>query len=150
MAGRIPLVHENLSQQIIGAAMSVMNALGPGLDEKLYENALILELAECGIRTEQQRRFPVYYKGHFVGKLIPDLIVNGLVIVDTKVVECFNETHFAQVLGYLAITHLELGLLINFTYAKLQWKRVVRSQPTERDVRQGDEGLTADGADAHG
>jgi GxxExxY protein len=120
------LVHEDLSEEIIGAAMTVLNELRPGLNEKLYENALVIELIERGLRVDQQQRFPVHYKGRFVGKLIPDLIVEGLVVVDPKVVECFCDSHVAQVLGYLAITDLRLGLLLNFKYAKLQWKRLVR------------------------
>ena len=118
--------HEELSRQIIGAAMAVLNALKPGLDEKLYENALVLELRALGLTVEQQRQFPVYYRETLIGTLIPDLIVNSSVIVDPKVVTEFNDTHIAQMLGYLAITQLELALLMNFREAKLDWKRVVR------------------------
>jgi GxxExxY protein len=71
----------------------------------------------------------VHYRGQFIGKLIPDLIVDGKVIVDPKVVSAFNDTHTAQMLGYLNITGLEVALLLNFKDAKLQWKRVVRGQP---------------------
>jgi len=120
------LIHPELSEKIIGAAMTVLNELRPGLDEKLYENALLLELVDAGLSVEQQREYPVRYKGHFIGKLIPDLIVAGKVIVETKVAETFNDSHVAQVLGYLAITDLQLGLLLNFKYSKLQWKRIVR------------------------
>ena len=121
-----PLVHEELSKQIIGAAMEVLNTLKPGLDEKLYENALVIELRERGHFVEQQRSFPVEYKGAGIGTLIPDLIVDGKVIVDPKVVTAFNDTHIAQMTGYLAITELRLALLLNFKSAKLEWKRVVR------------------------
>ena len=121
-------LHEGLTYQIIGAAIEALNELRPGLDEKLYENALVIELGLREIGTEQQKEFPVHYKDHFVGKLIPDLIVAGQVIVDTKVVEAFNDSHVSQVLGYLAITGLEVGLLINFKRAKLEWKRVVRTK----------------------
>ena len=120
--------HEELTHEIIGAAMAVLNELKPGLDEKLYENALVIELQTRGRRLEQQREYPVHYRGHLIGKLIPDLIVEGLVIVDPKVVTAFNETHLAQMLGYLNITGLEVALLLNFKEAKLQWKRVVRGQ----------------------
>ena len=113
--------------EIIGSAMAVLNELGPGLAEKLYENALIIELTSRGLLIEQQREFPVYNRERFIGKLIPDLVVEGKVIVDPKVVESFNDTHLAQMLGYLAISKLELAILVNFKYAKLQWKRVVRS-----------------------
>ena len=121
--------HEEVTGQIIGAAMAVLNELRPGLDEKLYENSLVIELASQGHTVEQQREYPVHYRGHFVGKLVPDLIVNGKIIVDPKVVSAFNETHVAQMLGYLNITGLEVALLLNFKESKLTWKRVVRGQP---------------------
>ena len=117
--------HEELSHQIIGAAMAVLNELKPGLDEKLYENALILELTDRGHMVEQQREYPVHYRGHFIGKLIPDLIVDGAIIVDPKVVVGFNESHSAQMLGYMNITGLEVALVLNFKEAKLAWKRFV-------------------------
>jgi GxxExxY protein len=121
--------HEELTGQIIGAAMTVLNELKPGLDEKLYENALVIELVAGGHTIEQQREYPVHYRGHFIGKLVPDLIVDGQIIADPKVVTAFNETHTAQMLGYLNITGLEVALLLNFRQAKLEWKRVVRGQP---------------------
>jgi GxxExxY protein len=120
------LIHKELSESIIGAAMKVLNTLRPGLDEKLYENALVIELRKRGHRVEQQRQFPVHYDSQLIGTLVPDLIVDGLVIADPKVATAFNDTHLAQMLGYLNITQLELALLINFKFAKLDWKRVVR------------------------
>jgi GxxExxY protein len=113
---------------IIGAAMAVLNELKPGLDEKLYENALIIELTSRGHTVEQQRQYPVHYRGHFIGQLVPDLIVDELVIADPKVVSAFNDTHIAQMLGYLNITGLEVALLLNFKEAELDWKRVVRTK----------------------
>ncbi len=106
--------------------MTVLNELKPGLDEKLYENALVIELTERGHSVNQQKVFDVAYKSHPIGKLVPDLIVDDLVIVDPKVASAFTETHLAQMTGYLAITKLRLALLLNFKYAKLQWKRVVQ------------------------
>ena len=117
--------HEELTGDIIGAAMAVLNELKPGLDEKLYENALVIELLARGHTVEQQRDYPVHYRGHFIGKLVPDLIVDGKVIADPKVASAFNDTHMAQMIGYLNITGLELALLLNFKEAKLAWKRVV-------------------------
>ena len=113
-----------LTGKIIGAAIRVLDALRPGLDEKLYENALVIDLAKQGLEPEQQKSFPVHYDGKFIGKLIPDLIVKG-VVVDTKVVTAFTPDHVAQMLGYLNITGLPLGLLLNFRYRKLQIKRVI-------------------------
>jgi GxxExxY protein len=120
------LVHEELSQSIIGAAMTVLNTLKPGLDEKLYERALAIELRKRGHRVEQQRQFAVHYDGELIGTLIPDLIVDDLVIADPKVVTAFNEEHQAQMIGYLSITDLRLALLLNFKNARLTWKRIVR------------------------
>ena len=123
--------HEELTHQIICAAMAVLNELKPGLDEKLYENAMVLELQAGGHTVEQQREYPVHYRGHFIGQLVPDLIVDGLVIADPKVVSAFNDTHIAQMLGYLNITGLEVALLLNFKESTLHWKRVVRGKPEE-------------------
>src|SRR5207248_4824528 len=118
--------HEELTRDIIGAAMAVLNELKPGLDEKLYENALVLELGTRGHPSEQQRRYPVYYRRHLIGELVPDLIVAGKVIVDPKVVTAFSDTHVAQMLGYLNITGLDVALLLNFKETKLAVKRVIR------------------------
>jgi GxxExxY protein len=120
------LIHEDLSKSVIGCAMTVLNELKPGLDEKLYENALVIELKKKGHEVEQQRSFPVYYDEAHIGPLIPDLIVDNRVIVDPKVVVAFNENHIAQMIGYLAITGMHLALLLNFKQAKLSWKRVVK------------------------
>src|SRR3990167_9915462 len=120
------LIHEALSEQILGAAMAVLNELKPGLDEKIYENALVIELRERGYSVDQQKVLRVDYKGREIGRLIPDLIVDDLVIADPKVVSAFNETHMAQMTGDLALTGLRLALLLNFKNATLQCKRVVR------------------------
>lgn len=120
------LLQGEVTEKIIGAGMTVLNELKPGLDEKLYENALVIELLEQGLGCEQQKQHDVFYRGNHIGKLIPDLVVEGAVIVDTKVVESFNERHVAQMIGYLAITQLPVGLLMNFKHARLFWKRVVR------------------------
>lgn len=117
--------HAELTSKIVGAAMKIMNSLGPGLSEKCYENALVIELRTCGHRVDQQHRFPVKYEGHLVGTLIPDLLVDELVIVDPKVVDGIGNEHIAQMLTYLSVSELDLALLINFRRARLEWKRVV-------------------------
>jgi GxxExxY protein len=129
------MIHEELSGKIIGAAMAILNELKPGLDERLYERALIIELKHRGHVVSVQRSFPVLYRGELIGNLIPDLIVNEAVIVDAKVVACFTETHVAQMIGYLSITGLDLALLINFKDARLEWKRVLRRQESEEDTQ---------------
>ena len=122
------MLHEEITQDIIGSSMAVLNELKPGLDEKLYENALVLELHARGHVAEQQKEYPVYYRGHFIGKLVPDLIIDNKVIADPKVVTEFNDTHIAQMLGYLKVTGLGVAILLNFKNAKLDWKRVVNEK----------------------
>jgi len=121
-------IHPELSHAIIGAAMRVLNELKPGLDEKLYENALVIELRSMGLKVEQQRSFEVFYRDELIGRLVPDLLVEQKTIVDPKVAENFNENHVAQMLGYLAISGLKLALLLNFKRARLEVKRVVKSE----------------------
>jgi GxxExxY protein len=120
------MLHRELSASIIGAAMHVLNVLKPGLNEKAYENALVIELRKRGHRVDQQRRFDVLYENIVVDTLVPDMIVDDLVVVDPKVAEDFTPTHAAQMIGYLAITGLRLALLLNFKHADLRWKRIVR------------------------
>src|SRR5437667_11732134 len=127
------IIQEELSGEIIGAAMEVLNELKPGLDEKLYERAIIIELKRRGHVVSVQHSFPVSYNGEVIGNLIPDLIVDNAVIVDPKVVACFTETHVAQMIGYLNIAQLDLAILINFKNARLEWKRVLRAQQTEKN-----------------
>jgi GxxExxY protein len=125
------MIHEELSGKIIGVAMAVLNELKPGLDEKLCERAMIIELKHRGHGVSVRSSFPVDYRGELIGNLIPDLIVHNAVIVDPKVVACFTDTHVAQMIGYLSITGLDLAVLINFKNARLEWKRVLRPQQTE-------------------
>jgi len=100
-----PLLFKKLSDQIS--------------DEKLYENALCIELAAKNISFQQQPDYPVHYRDHFIGKLRPDLIVENAVIIEIKIAESFSPAHEAQLLSYLAITKLPLGLLLNFKVTPL-------------------------------
>jgi len=113
--------------RIIGAAMEVINALGHGLHEKPYENALVVEFSSAKIPFEQQRRFPVIYKTVQVSEYVPDLIAFTGVIVDTKVIDRITDHERGQMLNYLRITRLNVGLILNFRRAKLEWERVVLS-----------------------
>src|SRR5256886_17294517 len=129
------MIHEELSGKIIGAAMDVLNELRPGLDEKLYERAMIIELKRLGHSFSIQKAFPIFYRGELLGNLIPDLIVDDAVIVDLKVAASFTDTHVAQMLGYLNITGLDLAILLNFKNVRLEWKRVLRPREAgERDT----------------
>ena len=125
------MIHAELRGAVVGAAMNVLNHLKPGLDEKLYERALTIELRHRGHEVLAQTSYPVSYRGTMIGTLVPDLIVDQAIIVDAKVVSAFNDTHLAQMLGYLNITGLRLALLLNFKNATLVWKRVVAPLPPE-------------------
>ena len=111
--------------RVVGCAMEVLNTLGHGLLEKPYENALVVELGLQKIPFAQQPRFPVQYKEITVGEYTPDLICFDQLIVDTKTVEKITNAELAQMLNYLRITGLRVGLIINFKHQTLQWKRVV-------------------------
>ncbi len=112
------------TKDVIGAAMEVINTLGHGLLEKPYENAMCVELGLRGLGFEQQSRYPVLYKSVLVGEYVPDIIVAGKVVVDTKTIDRITDHELGQMMNYLRITGLPVGLIINFKYARLQWKRV--------------------------
>src|ERR1044072_7887242 len=97
------MIHEQLSGAIIGIAMEVLNELKPGLDEVLYERAMVIELRRRGYEVAVQQSFPVFYRTELIGNLIPDLIVDNSVVVDPKVVTAFTTPHVAQMIGYLNI-----------------------------------------------
>lgn len=126
--------HAELAHEIIGAAIAVQKELGPGLDEKLYENALCIELAERGISFQQQPEFPGHYHQRFIGKLKPDLIAEGAVIIEIKVAESFAPIHDAQLLSYLSISGPSLGLLLNFKVVPLGKRRILA--PTSSLINQ--------------
>jgi GxxExxY protein len=111
--------------QIVGCAMEVLNTLGHGLLEKPYENALVVEFGLRGIPYIQQPRFDVIYKGVKVGDYIPDLIVFDKIVVDAKTIDRITDIERGQILNYLKITHLKVGLILNFKKSKLEWERLV-------------------------
>jgi GxxExxY protein len=113
--------------RIVGAAMEVLNALGHGLHEKPYENALVVEFGLLGIPCEQQQAFPVIYKRVQVSEYVPDLIAFDAVIVDAKVIDRITDHERGQMLNYLRITGLSVGLILNFKRSKLEWERLVLS-----------------------
>ena len=114
------------TRRIIGCAFEVLNELGHGLHEKLYENALVVEFTLQEISYQQQRRFDVLYKEHSVGFYVPDLTVFEQVIVDTKTIDRITDEERGKMLNYLKITGLRVGLILNFKHPKLEFERVVR------------------------
>ena len=116
---------EDETYEIIGAAIEVLSQLGHGIHEKPYENALVIELGLREICCQQQTRFDVIYKTNKVGEYIPDLIAARKIIVDTKVIDRITNHERGQMINYLRITRLPVGLIFNFRYSKLQWERLV-------------------------
>ena len=119
------LLHADLVYQIMGCCFEVLKELGHGLHEKPYENALVIAFEDTGIRASQQEPFPISFRNQIVGEFIPDIIVNDSVVIDTKVIDRITDHERGQMLNYLRITGLRVGLVINFKHAKLQWERVV-------------------------
>jgi GxxExxY protein len=112
-----------LTETIIGCAMKVHSALGPGYAESVYENALAHEMRKAGLAVECQRPLRVVYDGVVVGDFIADMVVEGRVLVENKAVQQLTAAHEVQVVNYLATTGLNIGLLLNFGTFSLEFKR---------------------------
>jgi GxxExxY protein len=116
---------DKLTEIIIGCAMKVSNTLGVGFLEKVYENALAVELRKAGLVAEQQKKILVTYDGVIVGDYSADILVNGQVILELKAAKVIDEIHMAQLLNYLKATGLRVGLILNFGTPRLGIKRMV-------------------------
>jgi GxxExxY protein len=123
--GESKLLLKAETEKIIGFAFEVLNEVGHGLNEKIYENSLTVRFKLNNIVFDQQRRFPVFFRGVEVGEFVPDLIAFGSVIVDTKVIDRITDHERGQMLNYLRITKLRVGLILNFKNPRLEWERVV-------------------------
>lgn len=118
------MVNDEITEKIISCAYTVMNTLGAGFLEKVYENSLVIELQKNGFKVNQQVPIDVFYDKKKVGEYVADLIVNDSIIIELKAVEEINSVHKAQVINYLRATNLKIGLLINFGKAKVEIKRL--------------------------
>jgi len=116
---------DSLTELVIGCAYKVANQLGSGFLEKVYENAMRIELVKAGAQVEQQKPVKVEYSGEIVGDFIADIVVEDELIVELKTVRKLDDAHLAQCLNYLKSTGKQLGLLINFGGQTVQVKRVV-------------------------
>ena len=108
------LLHEELTNSIIKTFYDVYNELGFGFLEKVYQNALFIELRSRGFKVEAQKQIKVNYKTFEVGEYYADIIVNDLVILELKAAECLVKEFEAQLINYLRGTNIEVGLLLNF------------------------------------
>jgi GxxExxY protein len=135
----------DITYKINGAIYEVNRVLGPGFLEKVYENALLIELHERGLKTENQVPIEVQYKAANVGEYFADLLVEDTVIVELKTVENLTKLHEAQLLNYLKATGVKVGLLVNFQNKKAQIKRMVLNLPAPS---RGDESPFGKGHDS--
>ena len=117
-------LHSEITEVIIGAFYDVYNTLGYGFLEKVYENALVLELAERGLSSKQQQPINVFYKNVQVGNYFADIVVENSVIIELKAAENIIVQHEFQLINYLKATEIEIGLLMNFG-KKPQFKRKI-------------------------
>lgn len=116
---------KRLSERILKCAQNVSHGLGAGFLEKVYENALCIELTQAGIPFQRQQQFAISYKGENVGNYIADIVVDGRLLIELKALSGFSKEHDAQVMNYLKATGLTVGLLLNFGVTRLGIRRIV-------------------------
>jgi len=126
------LLNQKLTEQIIQAYYSVYNELGYGFLEKVYENAMIIELRQMGLKCESQHPIVVKYKGIEIGNYVADLVVEGCVIVELKAIELLTQVHEVQLVNYLKATGTEVGLLFNFGPRPKYVRRVFTKEYQEK------------------
>jgi GxxExxY protein len=120
------LEYGDLSGKVIGAAFEVINELGAGFLESVYENALLIALRQAGVRVERQAPIKVSFRGSVVGDFYADLLVESRILVELKAVKALVPEHQAQIINYLKATGISVGLLINFGNPRLEYKRLTR------------------------
>ena len=118
------LLHFHLTKTILKCCFEVINTLGTGFLESVYKNSLQIALLDSGLKADPDRGFEVVFRGKKVGIFIPDLIVDNSVIVELKACEHLLAEHQAQLINYLAVTDVQVGLLVNFGKKRLEYKRV--------------------------
>jgi len=124
-ASRSILIEGELTEKVLGAAFKVLNTLGTGFLEKVYENALSFQLQRIGLSVESQKVFHVKYERAIVGEYQANLVVAGKVIVECKAISNMDSVHEAQLINYLKASGVHVGLLINFGRPTLQYRRLV-------------------------
>ena len=118
------LEHGEITEKVIGCCFEVINELGPGFLESVYQKSLLIALREAGLRAEEQAPLRVSFRGQCVGDFYADIVVEGTVIVELKAVTKLAPEHKAQLINYLNATGSPVGLLVNFGSADLEWRRL--------------------------
>ncbi|OGV70903.1 MAG: GxxExxY protein [Lentisphaerae bacterium RIFOXYA12_FULL_48_11] len=118
----------DLAGQVIGLAMKVHSALGPGFLESVYQNALAFELREAGLKVELEKDITVKYRDTVIGTFVADMLVDNRVVVENKAVQTLAVAHEVQLVNYLTATGIDEGLLLNFGSPKLEYKKKFRKR----------------------
>ncbi len=126
-------LHKEETDLIIGSAFAVLNEIGHGYHEMPYENGLAVGFEFRKIPFLQQPRYPIFYREVQISEFVPDLIAFGKIVVDAKVIERITDHEMGQMLNYLKVTGLPVGLILNFKNPKLEVRRVVAS--TQNSIR---------------
>ena len=139
------MIHEEKTKEILKAFYTVYNKLGYGFLEKVYQNALLIELKKSGFSCESQKPVKVYYENYLVGDYYADIIVDGCIILELKAAEALCEEHEFQLINYLKATEIEIGLLLNFG-KKPEFRRKIftndkKQQNTDNTDQTDDHGL---------
>jgi GxxExxY protein len=122
--GKVAMTESQVTERVIQAVIRVHQSLGPGFLERIYHQAMRVELDRQGLSVEYEREVEIFYEGHSVGAHRLDLVVEGRVIVELKTVEELTGPHYAQLRSYLRATGLSVGLLVNFAKDKADYRRV--------------------------
>ena len=118
------LPHSEITETILGCCFEVMRELGPGFQERIYKNALLMAMKQRGLQVEVEQPFEVVFRDKVIGRYSADLAVGKTVIVELKCCECLIREHQAQLFNYLKVSKYPIGLLINFQHRKLEYKRL--------------------------
>ena len=123
--GTEKIIFKEESYEIVGAAIRVWKTLGYGFLEKVYENALVIELRKRDFRVEQQEPVKVRYEDQIVGDYVADIVVNDAILLQIKSAQLIADEHVAQTLNYLKATGIRLGIILNFGPEQMEHKRLV-------------------------
>jgi GxxExxY protein len=127
------LPHFELTRTILGCCFEVMKELGPGFQERVYKNALLIAMKQNGLQVEIEKPFEVIFRDKVIGRYSADPVVGKMVIVELKCCECLIREHQAQLFNYLKVSELPIGLLINFRRRKLEYQRLHQSEVFESE-----------------
>ncbi len=134
MQNRNGLIHFNLTGKIIKCRFEIMKELGSGFLESVYKNALFIAMRQDGICVSTERSYDVVFRQQKIGRYVADLVVEDSVIIELKCCSCLSQDHQAQLINYLKVSDIPIGLLINFGNTKLEYKRLCHPRIPNEDL----------------